>query len=163
MTTNTFSGSYRHTQYGTLIVVGVLGLTAVFAILGITRLKPFLLSVPVLLIITWLFCSLTIEIGEGALRWRFGPGLIRKSVPLAEIVSAEAVRTNLLEGWGIHLSRYGWLYNVSGFDAVAITLRSGKHFALGTDEPLLLSARLTELNQQNPPVGGKETQCTSYC
>jgi hypothetical protein len=36
---------------------------------------------------------------------------------------------------GIHLSRFGWLYNVSGFDAVAIILKSGKRFALGTDEP----------------------------
>ena len=35
---------------------------------------------------------------------------------------------------GIHLTPYGWLYNVSGFDAVAITLRDGKRFALGTDD-----------------------------
>ena len=49
---------------------------------------------------------------------------------------------NYLEGWGIHLSRFGWLYNVSGFDAVAITLVSGKRFALGTDEPQALLAAL---------------------
>ena len=30
---------------------------------------------------------------------------------------------------------YGWLYNVSGFDAVAMTLRDGRTFALGTDDP----------------------------
>jgi hypothetical protein len=38
-------------------------------------------------------------------------------------------------GWGIHLTPYGCLYNVSGFDAVAITLRDGRKFALGTDDP----------------------------
>ena len=38
-------------------------------------------------------------------------------------------------GWGIHLTPYGWLYNVSGFDAVAITLRNGRKVALGTDDP----------------------------
>ena len=36
---------------------------------------------------------------------------------------------------GIHHTPYGWLYNVSGFDAVAITLRDGRKFAVGTDDP----------------------------
>ena len=52
-----------------------------------------------------------------------------------EIASVKPVRTNTLEGWGIHYSRFGWLDNVSGFSAVAITLRNGKRFALGSDEP----------------------------
>ena len=30
---------------------------------------------------------------------------------------------------------HGWLYNVSGWEAVEITLPSGKRFRLGTDEP----------------------------
>jgi hypothetical protein len=50
---------------------------------------------------------LIIEIDKGELHWRFGPGLVRKSIPLEEIISAKPVRTNLLEGWGIHPSRYG--------------------------------------------------------
>ncbi len=36
---------------------------------------------------------------------------------------------------GIHLTPEGWLYNVSGFRAVAVRLKSGKRFLLGTDEP----------------------------
>jgi hypothetical protein len=36
---------------------------------------------------------------------------------------------------GIHHTPYGWLYNVSGFDVVAITLRDGRKFAVGTDDP----------------------------
>ena len=121
----------------------MVGMSALFAGLGILYFKPlFIYGVPVLLVTAWLFHSLTIEIGSGELRWHFGPGLVRKSVPLSEISSAKPVQTNLLEGWGIHMSRYGWLYNVSGFDAVAITLRSGKCFALGTDEPQMLATRL---------------------
>jgi len=93
-----------------------------------------------------------VEITDRELRWKFGPGLIRKSVPLAEIVSAQPARTG--PSWGIHWSpRTGWLYNVSGFDAVAVTLRSGKKFALGTDEPQALAARLVEVIQQNQPAG----------
>ena len=38
-------------------------------------------------------------------------------------------------GWGIHLTPRGGLYNVSGFRAVAVRLKGGKRFLLGTDEP----------------------------
>ena len=59
-----------------------------------------------------------------------------------EIVSAEPVATTWLDGWGIHLTARGWLYNVRGRDAVLVTLRGGKSFLLGTDEPALLAAAL---------------------
>ena len=134
--------TYQHKQRATLIlaVLGVMML--VDLILGAWFTKLSWLVIPVLTIGAWLFHSLTVEITEGELRWRFGPGLIRKRVSLDQIVSVQAVRTNWLEGWGIHLSRYGWLYNVSGFDAVAIKMKNGQHFALGTDEPEKLAAQL---------------------
>jgi hypothetical protein len=57
-----------------------------------------------------------------------------RNLRLADIAGCEAIRTRWWYGWGIHLTPYGWLYNVSGFDAVAITLRNGRKFALGTDD-----------------------------
>jgi hypothetical protein len=142
MATNGFGLSYSHTQHARWLIVLMLGVAVFVAVLGPPQPALRLIVAAVLLIITWLFHSLTIEIGAGELRWRFGPGLIRGSVPLEEIASARAVRTNILEGWGIHWSRFGQLYNVSGFDAVAITLQSGRRFALGTDDPQQLCARL---------------------
>ncbi|MBK9953017.1 MAG: hypothetical protein IPP10_16520, partial [Candidatus Competibacteraceae bacterium] len=68
-----------------------------------------------------------------------GIGLIRKSIPLAEIVEVKPVRNSWLHGWGDSLDAPGWLYNVSGWEAVEITLRSGKRFRLGTDEPQKLA------------------------
>lgn len=154
MTSNTFTGSYQHTQRGTLIVVATLSMALVVALLAMLVLKPFWITTVFLVTIAWLFHSLTIEITDRTLGWKFGPGLIRNSVPLAEIVSAQPVRTGL--SWGIHWGpRTGWLYNVSGFDAVLVTLRSGKKFALGTDEPQLLAARLSEVIQKNPTAGFK--------
>ena len=135
--------TYHHTQRGTLILVAM-SVTAVAMLLGGLALRPLMFSIPILALCAWLFHSLTIEIAEGELRWRFGPGWIHKRVSLAEIASAKIVRTNVLEGWGIHYSRFGWLYNVSGFDAVAITLKNGKRFCLGTDEPETLSAQLAQ-------------------
>jgi len=134
--------SYRHTQRGTLIVVAMLALAALFVVLGLLVSKAVLATIPILLLSGWLFHSLTIEITPNELRWRFGPGFIRKAIPIADIADAKAVTTNVIEGWGIHYSRFGWLYNVSGFGAVAITLTSGKRFALGTDEPQSLAAAL---------------------
>ena len=138
MATNTFAGSYKHTQRGTVILAVMLGMAFICAALAILMFKVFWLTSFFLVMVAWLFHSLTIEIGERELRWRFGPGLIRKVVQLDEIISATPQSTG--PSWGIHWSpRLGWLYNVSGYDAVLITLRSGKKFALGTDEPQVLT------------------------
>ena len=138
------TSTYKHTQTGTVVLVTLGIMAVVFAVVAATVCRPLLITVSLLLLVAWLFYSLTIEIAEGELRWRFGAGLIRKRIALDEIVSAQVVRTMVLEGWGIHYSRFGWLYNVSGFGAVAITLRNGKRFCLGTDEPEILAARLAK-------------------
>ncbi len=89
----------------------------------------------ILLICAIIFSKLTIKVDEETLQVRFGIGLIHKKVLLPEIVGCEPIRIRWWYGWGIHLTPYGWLYNVSGLHAVAITLRDGRRFALGTDDP----------------------------
>jgi len=88
-----------------------------------------------LLFMTWLFGSLTVEVDEEELRHWFGPGFWKKSYQLLDIESAKVVRNSWFWGWGIRLTPHGWLYNVSGFDAVQIQLRSGRTFRIGTDDP----------------------------
>lgn len=132
---------YRHTQSGA-VVVGSLAVSALMlAGLGLAFGVPiFLYGGPVMMgIVALLFHNLTVEIDATHLRFRFGIGLIRKRVPLAEIVEAKPVRNSWLYGWGIHRTPHGWLYNVSGWEAVEITLTSGKRFRLGTDEPRRLA------------------------
>ena len=73
---------------------------------------------------------------------RFGPGWPRKTVRLADIAAAEVTRTTFLEGWGVHRTRRGWLYNVSGFDAVLLRLANGRTLMVGTDEPRRLKAAI---------------------
>ncbi len=131
---------YRHKQKG-LVIVAALGpgaaLCLLFAIIlnaPHTRL-PLLLVAAVLVACAVLFSSLTIELSDRSLSWRFGPGLLRKQVATAEILNAAVTETRFIHGWGVHLTRNGWLYNVSGFGAVQVTLRSGKTFLLGSDEP----------------------------
>ena len=69
-----------------------------------------------------LFGSLTIEILDGELCCRFGIGLIRKRFPLRHVVAVETVRNSWIWGWGIRYTPHGWLFNVSGLDAVELTL-----------------------------------------
>ncbi len=95
-----------------------------------------------LFIVAYFFRSMTVEISDTELTWYFGSGFPRKRVPMSEVISAEAVRTSFWNGWGIHYTRRGWLYNVSGYGAVCVTLRNGKRFCLGSDEPEVLAREL---------------------
>jgi hypothetical protein len=136
---------YHHRQFGTVLVVMLVGGAAVAWGVGVAvpRQFPIVWVLPAILLGgAWLFGSLTVTVTETELRWAFGSGLIRKRVPLAEIAAVEVARTSFWEGWGIHRTRRGWLYNVSGFGAVAIRLKSGKQFLVGSDEPEKLAAAL---------------------
>jgi hypothetical protein len=94
----------------------------------------FLIAV-VLLLTFACFYKLTIQVDADTLRASFGTGLIAKRVRIADIASSEPIRIRWWYGWGIHLTPYGWLYNVSGLDAVVITLRNDRKLALGTNDP----------------------------
>jgi hypothetical protein len=130
---------YEHTQIGHVVIWAVLAVFVVVAIGTISQpSRSHEISVVislVLLVIIPLFYKLTIEIDDQTLLASFGIGLIKKKVPLAQVIACEPVRIRWWYGWGIHLTPYGWLYNVSGLDAVAITLRNGRKFVLGTDDP----------------------------
>ncbi len=82
-----------------------------------------------------LFHSLTVDVSQGYLKIRFGVGLIRRRFLIKDIESAARIRTSWWHGWGIKLTPNGWLFSVSGFDAVQIVLKNGKRYCIGTDEP----------------------------
>ena len=127
---------YCHTQFGA-VVVGSRAASALGLAFGDSL---FLYGGPVMMgMVALLFHNLTVEIDATPLRFRFGVGLIRQRIPLAEIADARPVRNTWLDGWGIHRTPHGWLYNVSGWEAVEITLTSGQRLRLGTDEPRRLA------------------------
>ena len=128
---------YRHTPFGAVIVVSLLLSAVLFASLGrMTGLTLLVAIGPTLLaLFLVLFYALTVEIDATHLRFRFGIGLIRQRIPLAEIVDVQPVRNHGRYGWGIHRTPHGGLYNVSGWEALEIPLASDKRFRLGMDEP----------------------------
>lgn len=100
----------------------------------------------IFLICAIVFSKLTIRIDDETLKACLAIGIVCRKVPLTEISECEPIRIRWWYGWGIHLTPYGWLYNVSGLDAVAIALRDGRKFALGTDDPHGLVAAIQRFN-----------------
>jgi hypothetical protein len=135
---------YSHTQPGKLIGGVMISIVLLF-VMAMTVSKIwthpiYIQLIPyvslLLLMGCWvLFYSLTVEITSAKMTVSFGPGFIKKIFKLDEIKSAKTVRNSWWYGWGIRLTPHGWMYNVSGLDAVELELRGGKKFRVGTDAP----------------------------
>jgi hypothetical protein len=131
---------YKHTQIGYVMIV--CGAIALFFALELFYRKAsataLLGGMATIFIIMGLFAALTVEIRDGFLKFRFGLGLIRKKLKISAIESCTIVKNPWYYGWGIHATGKGWVYNVSGFDAVEIFMSDGRRLRIGTDEPELL-------------------------
>jgi hypothetical protein len=114
---------YQHTQVG-YVILGGLGLGLAFCLVGIGMIGihwALGLATIAMIVCLVLFPSLTVTIDTQTARIHFGAGIIRH-VPW-------------YYGWGIHLTPSGWLYNVSGFDAIELEMKNGKRHRIGTDDP----------------------------
>ncbi|MFP4173658.1 MAG: hypothetical protein ACLFV4_12175 [Candidatus Hydrogenedentota bacterium] len=83
----------------------------------------------------FLFHALTVEVSRNEVVAAFGPGLIRKRFRIDDIKEVKPVRNPWYYGWGIRLIPHGWMFNVSGLEAVEMHLKNGKKFRIGTDDP----------------------------
>jgi hypothetical protein len=135
---------YRHTQVGTVILVS-LAIPALVLALALTAGAAPVSLLPLLgvfLACMVLFGSLTVEVDRAAVSLWFGFRLIRRRFPLAEVRNVSVVRNPWYYGLGIRLLPRGWLYNVSGLDAVEIEMAGGRAHRIGTDEPEALAAAI---------------------
>jgi hypothetical protein len=142
---------YRHTQVG-WIQLTVVGLVVVGAVFASTAGVPgrFVLGLDLLCVVLALFSTLTVTGDDRGLMARFGPGLIRKRFAWSEIHGVRRVRNHWLSGWGIRWIGTGWLYNVSGLDAIELALGDGRVARIGTDDPDRLLAFVGAELQRRP-------------
>lgn len=131
---------YQHTQPGHLMRI-VLG-AALILMVGIAisigshpAAYGFEFGSMLMILCLGLFHSLSVNITKESLTVAFGPGVIRKQFALTDIEAASQVRNHWFYGWGIRLTPRGWMYNVSGYDAVELQFKNGKRFRIGTDDP----------------------------
>lgn len=94
-----------------------------------------------------LFSSLTVQVTEEELRFYFGPGFWDQRISLDDIQEVEVVHNPLYYGWGIRYTAPGWLYNVSGRQAVELDVHGKAPIRIGTDEPDSLKRALEQARQ----------------
>ncbi len=94
---------------------------------------------------------LTIRVTPGELRVRFFPFFVDRRIAIPEI-SKFFVRTYnpLLAGYGVHISLYGWVYNVSGREGVQVELVGNKRLLIGTQRPRELAQALARAGARQP-------------
>jgi hypothetical protein len=137
---------YRNTQVSWPVIVVIVtanaagAAVALAANVGIAALVLAITAGIIIPLAGWM----TVTVNDAHLRIRFGAGLIRKQLALADIVSCEPTRSRWYQGTGVHRVRGGWLYNVARGDAVQLTLRGGARALVGTNEPELLLAALRD-------------------
>lgn len=146
---------YKHTQIGYLTIFITLVVTTFFIWIYTTALAEtpsvdsgpnLAVSAVMLLIIFTLvsFTTLTTSIDKDYIQVKFSYGIYVKKFELSQIASVKIVKNHWYYGWGIRF----WLrprmciYNVSGFDAVELTMKDGKIYRIGTDAPSELEAAI---------------------
>jgi hypothetical protein len=142
--------TYHHVQTGWAVILGsVVGF-------GLALVVTLSLSASTLAAVPWLvfalfgllalglltYATLTVIVDAEQVRVYFGIGLVRKSIPLADIARCEVVRTPTWWGWGMHWTPSGWLYNVSGRAAVRLEMTSQRPVMIGSDEAESLKAAI---------------------
>lgn len=140
---------YEHTQIGyvilgTIFAALVAGILPLFGLVDPSKQEGLWLAVVAMALGATLFSSLTVRIKNDELIWYFGPRFWRNAISLGAIQEVEVVRNSPWQGWGIRKIHGGWLYNVSGLDAVEITTIDGDVIRIGTDEPDSLASALNE-------------------
>ena len=143
---------YENTQPGAFIRVMISSWVFFFGVLAVVMLVlgqkeaaiglgvVTVMAAVILGIVYALFHSLTVRVSRSDIALSFGVGLIRKQFPIGDISSASIVQNRWYNGFGIRKIRGGWLYNVSGFDAIEIQLKNERKYRIGTNQPKELLA-----------------------
>ena len=145
---------YQHTQTGLLtrrllraISIITAGSGLFVALRSTLRSIPLLASSAIVFVCATLFDSLTVRVSHDLVEISFGIGIIRKQFDVGNIRRASVVKNKWYYGWGIRLTPHGWLYNVSGLDAVEILMDNGKQYRIGTDQPNELENAISSVIQ----------------
>jgi hypothetical protein len=140
------SMNYQNKQLGTAFLIFMGTVMLFIGLMAFSEGKEGIILpafVP-LAVVSLLFSSLNISVNESDVKWSFGPNFWKKSISLSNVNSVKIINTKWYYGLGIRLISTGWLYAVSGLQAVELTLNDGTKVNLGTNEPNELARVITE-------------------
>ena len=154
---------YTHRQTGWPMLCAALLPFLILAARASVRPEPWLdlrsMLAPLLIgfsVLALCFSRLTTVVTDRYFAFRFGIGLVRRAIPLDRIRDVTVGRSRWYEGWGVHWTRRGMLYNVGGFAVVAIELEGGRRLRVGSDDAVRLRgaiARAVERARDAPRAG----------
>ena len=105
----------------------------------------FAISVLVIIYFFW-YMSLNTEIDETGMKIQFKP-FLKKYIKWSEIKSAKIVNYGFV-GYGIRFgSKHGTIYNTQGNKGLAIELKNGNKFLIGTQKENELRSILKEVSR----------------
>jgi len=146
---------YEHVQKGIIRPVLYGCAVVCLAIAWSTRDTPpqvviFAASALFCVLLSAAFAHLSVRDEGDRLSIGFGPvPIFRKSIFYKDITTVQKDRSHFLSGWGIHLTKKGWLWNIGGFDCVCIEMGK-KRTLVGTDDPDgLTTFLLSRINEQD--------------
>jgi hypothetical protein len=127
---------YKHTQIGYLLIAALGGAVLLIANLSFaTNFHPTaILLLGFMSLCLSLFATLTVQVKEQAIHIQFGIGVIRKRFALGDVQAYRAVKSPWYYGWGIHAIPGGWIFNVSGWEAVELQMKNGRKYRIGSDD-----------------------------
>jgi beta-lactamase class A len=133
---------YERTQVGWVTALAVLPGVVTGIVVSRRGVDFGWMVAAIALVLLLLFGALTVRLTEDSLLVRFGIGLIRRRIPIRDIMACRPVRNPWYYGWGIRMIPGGVLYSVSGLSAVELTLANGLLLRIGSDEPAALAAAI---------------------
>lgn len=105
-----------------------------------------LIVVLTILICLLIFYKLTISVSDTYVSFRMGIGLVSRKYLISDIKSCMPVKNNIFTGIGIRMLTNGWLYNVSGLQAIELTFKNRKTVVrIGTDKPEEVAMEINKL------------------
>ena len=100
----------------------------------------------VLLFCLLTFYKLTISIDSTSISFKMGVGIVSGKFLIADVQSCKPVKNNPLYGIGIRFINGGWLYNVTGLQAIELSFKNKKEIVrIGTDKPEEISEIINKM------------------
>lgn len=97
------------------------------------------------IVLLFLAIRLRTSIDEKGIQMTYRPFGVKKLASWEEMESVDIVKYGFV-GYGIRWgSSYGTVYNVKGNKGIAITLKNGKKYLIGTQQPEAVSSMLKEI------------------
>ena len=151
--------SKKYIQFGTFSVItlgsALIVCLTLMVIIGFYDFAPIGIMgfvVLILLICLLIFYKLTITIDDTYIRFSLGTGIISKKYLISDIQSCKSVSNNPLYGIGIRKIPKGWLYNVTGLNAIEIKFKNSKSIVrIGTNHPNEIVKVISKMIKMDQP------------